>query len=193
VTVALTAPTTRSTAYPESCLLLNPRWSPRPDGRPPLPQDLSKLAAAATSLPVAELRGRVGGATAVGVEGPRRGRRASPIPVSSTAAGSASSFGFNPLLSKWPDCRSPADGDVRVVGNVAVEKDDSGKRGGGLRGAGRSVLQVVSMKAGRLSTPQCQISDTTADKSPGECCRVKRLSKVTASEQLGLMTVDTPA
>ena len=45
--------------------------------------------------------------------------------------------------------------------------------------------QIVSMKAGRLSTPLCQIPDTAGDKLPGERCRVKRLSKVTGVKQFG--------
>ena len=77
--------------------------------------------------------------------------------------------GLDPELHDRADCRSP--------GAVRERPEPMTKP--------RRPLLLVSMKAGRLSTPSVRSPDTTADTSPGERCRVKRLSKVTGVNSSG--------
>jgi hypothetical protein len=59
----------------------------------------------------------------------------------------------------------------------AVAGDEEEKTRAGRRARLPTLLQLVSMRPAACQL-LCQIPDTTADTSPGERCRVKRLSKV---------------
>ena len=53
-----------------------------------------------------------------------KSRHASRAILSRGSGRCACSHGFKPIVSKYADCRSPADGAVHPGGAVAVEKDD---------------------------------------------------------------------
>ena len=65
------------------------------------------------------------------------------IVVRRSNARSACSLGFEPILSKRADCRSPADGGVHAGGGVAVEKDEEEKTRVGRRARPPTLLQLV--------------------------------------------------